>query len=209
MITVKNNISTTYDRKKLQNIVNNGDFFNKGILLEIIDECITGSIIQLKDDTFVIIERCADPFITIIGEVDDNSIAKIIELTNQMDYPIVYCKAKYQSLFLKNGWNFHLMIEFNLYNHTLYQLKENFEIKSINNHEIFSNCQLYKQYLKLYSSEESFFKHGRGFVLCNGYTVVSEVYLHIGGNYAELNITTHPNHRGNGYGKILASHVIE
>ena len=83
-------------------------FPNQGILWEIIEQQQTGKIFELPSKAIMVMENCPDPFVFIAGEITNKDVTSVISLVKGMEFPMLYCQAKYHPLFLNHGWNFHL-----------------------------------------------------------------------------------------------------
>ena len=83
-------------------------FPNQGILWEIIEQQQTGKIFELPSKAIMVMENCPDPFVFIACEITNKDVTSVISLVKGMEFPMLYCQAKYHPLFLNHGWNFHL-----------------------------------------------------------------------------------------------------
>ena len=184
-------------------------FPNQGILWEIIEHQNTGKIFELPSKSILIMENCPDPFLFIAGELEDEDVTEVISLVGGLEFPMLYCRAKYHHLFLKRGWNFHLRSSL-----SLPKLKQiispdpTLEIKPIESIDLFKQCTWYKERSELYGADENFLRHGIGYALCKGSSVVSEAYASNGGGYAEIGVITHPEHKRKGYATLIVAHLI-
>lgn len=184
-------------------------FPNQGILWEIIEQQQTGKIFELSSKAIVVIENCSDPFVFIAGELTDKTVTAVISLIKGMEFPMLYCQAKYHPLFLNHGWNFHLRSALSLREPgKIISLEYDFEIKPIKSIELFKQCTWYKERSELYGSDENFLRYGVGYALCKGSSVVSEAYASNGGGFAEIGVITHPDHRNKEYATLIVSHLI-
>lgn len=184
-------------------------FPNQGILWEIIERQITGKIFELPSKAILVMENCPDPFVFIAGKLTDKDVIAVISLVKELKFPMLYCNAKYHSLFLKHGWNFHLRSSLSLRKQSqIISLDPAFEIRPIKSIELFKQCTWYKERSELYGSDENFLRYGIGYALCKGSNVLSEAYVSSGGGYAEIGVITHPDHKRKGYATLILSHLI-
>ena len=184
-------------------------FPNQGILWEIIEQQKTGKIFELPSKAIVVMENCPDPFVFIAGELTDDDVTEVVSLAGGLEFPMLYCKAKYHSLFLQRGWNFHLRSSLYLQKPSqIITPDSTLEIKPIESIELFKKCTWYKERSELYGSDENFLRYGIGYALCKGSDIVSEAYASEGGGYAEIGVITHPNHKRKGYATLIVSHLI-
>ena len=184
-------------------------FPNQGILWEIIEQQKTGKIFELPSKAIMVMENYPEPFLFIAGEITNKDITSVISLVKGIEFPMLYCQAKYHPLFLNHGWNFHLRSALSLREPgKVLSLESGFEIKPIKSIDLFKQCRWYKERSKLYGSDENFLRYGLGYALCNGLSVVSEAYASCGGGFAEIGVITHPDHRSKGYARLIVSHLI-
>lgn len=201
--------------KNLDKIIDQGileefkTFPNQGILWEIIEQQQTGKIFELPSEAIVVMENCPDPFVFIAGDLTNEDVIEVISLVKGLEFPMVYCQAKYHPLFLNNGWNFHLRCSLSLRKPSQIVSPDlALEIKPIKSIDFFKQCMWYKERAELYGSDENFLRYGIGYALCKGSIVVSEVYANSAGGYAEIGVITHPDHRNKGYAALIVSHLI-
>ncbi|MFI4956630.1 MAG: GNAT family N-acetyltransferase [Gammaproteobacteria bacterium] len=184
-------------------------FPNQGAIWEIIDKKKTGKLYKLPSEAVLIVENCTDPFIFIAGPLDAESVKNVSALASYKTFPMVYCNPEYHSLLLRRGWKFHFRAALSLKNpDVLVPLNPAIDIQPLNNADLLKLCAWYEDRTTLYGSEENFLQHGLGYALCHGTRVVSEAYASIGGGFAELAVTTHPNFQSRGYATHVSSHLI-
>ena len=180
---------------------------NQGILFEIIETGVTGKILQLSNDVFMVKENCSDPFVFVAGELTSKSVTQIIEILKDCRFPRVHCAKKYHPLFLEKGWGFHVraLMEFkgNLNSH-----HSSLSISKINSTEIFKQCSWYIERKALYGSDENFINNGTGYALFVDNNLVSESYASIGAHRAEIGIITADKYRGKGFATQVVSFMI-
>ena len=68
-------------------------FPNQGILFEIIETGITGSIIELPDEVLIVKENHKDPFVFVAGELTEKSVLLIADLLKDYKFPMVVNNA--------------------------------------------------------------------------------------------------------------------
>ncbi len=185
------------------------NFAYKGVILEMVENGITGNIFKLSNGAIIASEKYANPLVIIAGELNNAAVQEVIALINDKENSMIYCAQQYNHLFLPYGWNFHLRISFVLDTYRFFPLENGLRVKTIEEYQDFSNCRWYKDTINVYGSHENFIKYGRGYLLCREDEVLNEIYLYVGGKHAEFNIITNPNYRKKGYGVMLASYVIK
>ncbi len=88
---------------------------NQGVLFEIIETGVTGTVLELSEDVLIVRENCNDPFVFIAGELTEKNVSQITELLKGYKFPMVHCEKRFHPLFLEKGWNFHVrtLLKFN------------------------------------------------------------------------------------------------
>ena len=74
---------------------------NQGILFEIIETGVTGTILELSKDVLIVRENCNDPFVFVAGELTETNVSQITELLKDYKSPMVLCEKRFHPLFLQ------------------------------------------------------------------------------------------------------------
>lgn len=156
--------------------------------------------------------NCDDPYIFVTGVLDSSIVREIKTLCN-VEFPYLYCAPVFHHLFLAEGWDLHLRIEFSYIAppHTeVNNIPENFSICPIDNLELFKQCIEFEVTCGRYGSAENFLKYGKGYALCNGTQIVSEAYSNYQSqDYAEIGIATHPDYLRKGMATKIGSYWVK
>lgn len=180
---------------------------NQGILFEIIETGVTGTILELSKDVLIIRENCNDPFVFVAGELTAKNVLQITELLKDYKFPMVHCDKRFHPLFLEKGWNFHVRILLK-FSGNIDSHDNTLSISKVNSTEIFKQCTWYNERKELYGSDDNFVNNGTGYALFVNDTLVSEAYASIGANIAEIGVVTADKYRGKGYATQVVSFMI-
>ena len=180
---------------------------NQGILFEIIETGVTGTIIELNEEVLIVKENCNDPFVFIAGELTEKYVSQITDLLKDYKFPMVHCPKRFHPLFLEKGWNFHVRTLLK-YNTNMSSHHDGLSISKIDSAAIFKQCTWYNERKELYGSDKNFVENGTGYALFIKDNLVSEAYASIGANIAEIGVITAEKHKGQGYATQVVSILI-
>jgi GNAT superfamily N-acetyltransferase len=149
-----------------------------------------------------------DPFIFVAGILSETDVDFIIEIA-KYEFPQIYCNPLYHDLFLKKGWDFLLRAQLYYNTDNSIKIDNETEIKQISDIESFQQCNWLKGHLNNHESLEDFLRFGKAYGLYKDREIISEAYVDIAHNYAEISIETNPNYRRMGAATLLTSYIAE
>lgn len=197
--------------KKIESITD----WQKQALLRIQNNTITHAILEKNNPGDIyscknyIIVRSSGFYSLLVGELEQEEVESVIKFLNNLGKVNLICDQKYHHWFLLNKYQLCPRIELSYINKTITIPTHQYEVKSIDDIDIFSKCVWFEFISTLYGNSENFFNNGFGVALFNNNILISEAYAaFIGGGVCEIGIATHPDFQGKGIATLAVKHII-